>query len=244
MMVGPDGFEPSTSRLSAVRSNQLSYEPVPGQAGRIATIARPGESVKCFSLPGGGEPFRVSRMIAAGSAHSLAREVVRVVRVRIATITMDSANSSPVVLLRPVDDEGDFVGERVIPIWIGHPEAMAILLGIQDVEPQRPLTHDLLLNTLHRLGYALEQVQVTKLEGGTFHAEIVLRGPEERLEIDARPSDSMALAVREGCPIYVCETVMEEAAVVPEPADEAEAEEEVERFRRFLDSVDPSDFLH
>ncbi len=165
------------------------------------------------------------------------------VRVRIATITMDSSNSAPVVLLRPVDEEGDFVGDRVLPIWIGHPEAMSILLGLQEVPSPRPLTHDLFVGTLRTLGYTLEQVQVTRLDGGTFYAEIVLFGPEGRIGIDARPSDSMALAVREDCPIYVCEAVMDEAAIVPEPADEDE-EEQLERFRDFLDHVDPSDFIH
>lgn len=164
--------------------------------------------------------------------------------VRIASISVDSVNNAPVVLLREVDAEGAFVGEQVLPIWIGHPEAMAILLGMQDAEAPRPLTHDLFINTLTELGYRIERVEITRLDSGTFFAELTLDGPAGTIVIDARPSDSMALAVRTDCPVLVSEAVMDEASVIPEPVDEEAEEEEVERFREFLDHVDPADFTH
>ncbi len=168
------------------------------------------------------------------------RKARDMVPVRIASISVDSLNNTPVILLRPTADDGSFEGENVLPIWIGHPEAMAILLGIQGIEAPRPLTHDLISNTLERLGHSLDRVLITRIEEGTFYAELVLRGPLGEVRIDARPSDSMALAVRAGCPIYVAEAVLEEASVVPEPAEDEE--DELERFREFLDHVEPSDF--
>lgn len=162
------------------------------------------------------------------------------IQVRIANISVDSFNNAPVVLLRPISAQGSFVGDRVLPIWIGHPEAMAILLGLQGVEAPRPLTHDLFLSTLAGLGYQLERVEITRLEDGTFFAEMVLSGSSGGLVVDARPSDSMALAVRAGCDILVAEAVMDEAAVTPEPSEDDEVE--VERFREFLEHVDPNDF--
>jgi bifunctional DNase/RNase len=158
-------------------------------------------------------------------------------QVRIDSLNIDALTNSPVVLLKDV--EGD--DERVLPIWIGHAEAMAILVRLQDIEPPRPLTHDLLQNLMESLGYVLERVEVTRLEEGTFFAALVLRGDERRLAVDARPSDSMALAVRTGAPIFVAEDVWESAALITD-ADEDEQEDEVERFREFLDHVDPSDF--
>lgn len=162
--------------------------------------------------------------------------------VRIASISVDSTSNSPVVLLRRIDDEGDFIGDDVLPIWIGHAEAMAILLGIQGAEPPRPLTHDLMRGIFETLGFYLERVEITRLEEGTFYAALVLRGEERRVVVDARPSDSMALAVRVGCPIVLAQEIWEEAAVIAEEGGEDNEEQEVERFREFLEHVDPSDF--
>ncbi|MBA4369980.1 MAG: hypothetical protein C0418_00160 [Coriobacteriaceae bacterium] len=164
-----------------------------------------------------------------------------VIPVRIASLSVDSASNSPVVLLRRVDDAGDFLGDDVLPIWIGHAEAMAILLGIQGAEPPRPLTHDLMRGMFETFGFYLERVEITRLEEGTFYAALVLRGEERRVVVDARPSDSMALAVRVGCPIVLAEEVWDEAAVVAHEGG-ADEEQEVERFREFLEHVDPSDF--
>jgi uncharacterized protein len=156
------------------------------------------------------------------------------VPVQIASIGLDQASGQPVVLLREEE------GPRVMPIWIGHPEATAILIATEGLEPPRPMTHDLLLSVITTLGMILERVEITRLEEGTFYAALLLRGEDATFAIDARPSDSLALAVRVGCPVFVAESVLEEAGVVPDE----DAEEEVERFRDFLDHVDPEDFAH
>ena len=157
-------------------------------------------------------------------------------QIKIHSLNMDAMTNSPVVLLKEL--EGD--DERIMPIWIGHAEAMAILLELQDVQPPRPLTHDLLKRTLDMLEVEIDRVEITRLEASTFFAIIHLAGEGRSLEIDARPSDSMALAVRAGAPIFVAEDVWESAAIQPQEA--VDEEEEVERFREFLENIDPADF--
>jgi bifunctional DNase/RNase len=161
--------------------------------------------------------------------------------VRIAGLSLDAATEQPVLLLVPTDEEdAGGVVHRVMPIWIGHAEATAILLGIQGVEPPRPMTHDLMKAALETVGFFVSRVEITRLEEGTFYAALILHGEDREIAVDARPSDSIALALRFGCPIYIDEDIFEEAAVAVTEVDE---EEEVERFRDFLDHVDPSDFM-
>ena len=156
------------------------------------------------------------------------------IAVHIHSLGLDEQNNQPVLILREDD------GLRVVPIWIGHPEAMAIMLAVQGIEPPRPLTHDLMISIIGAAGYEVERVEITRVENGTFFATLVLKSPERTLSIDARPSDSLALSVRAGCPVFVGEEVMRSSGVIPE----AEAEEEVAAFRDFLDHVDPEDFAH
>lgn len=164
------------------------------------------------------------------------------IHVRIASLSVDAASNQPVIILRPVEPAEEPV--RLLPIWIGHAEATAILLALQGVEPPRPMTHDLLKNVLDSLDSVVSRVEITRVEDGTFYAAIVVRGEERTLAIDARPSDSIALAIRTGSPLFVAEEVFDEAAVIEvEEQDRAPAEEaEVEQFREFLEHVDPSDF--
>src|SRR5881398_645387 len=125
--------------------------------------------------------------------------------------------------------------ERYLPIWIGSVEATAIALEQQGVRPARPLTHDLLKEVIGALGRELEQVVITDLKEGTFFAELVFDGD---IRVSARPSDSVALALRIGVPIHAVDAVLEEAGlIIPD-----EQEDEVEKFREFLDSVSPEDF--
>jgi hypothetical protein len=161
--------------------------------------------------------------------------------VRIAGLSLDAVTEQPVLLLVPAA-EADAEGavRRAMPIWIGHAEATAILLGIQGIEPPRPMTHDLMKSVLETVGFFVSRVEITRLEEGTFYAALVLRGEDREIAVDARPSDSIALALRFGCPVYIDEDIFEEAAVAVTEVDE---EEEVERFRDFLDHVDPSDFM-
>jgi bifunctional DNase/RNase len=162
------------------------------------------------------------------------RRTTLVIAVHIHSLGLDEQNNQPVLILREDD------GLRVVPIWIGHPEAMAIMLAVQGIEPPRPLTHDLMISIIGATGYEVERVEITRVENGTFFATLVLKSSERTLNIDARPSDSLALSVRAGCPVFVDEEVMRSSGVIPE----AEAEEEVAAFRDFLDHVDPEDFAH
>lgn len=163
-------------------------------------------------------------------------------QVRIAGLTLDATTEQPVLLLAPVNDGAEpSDGNRALPIWIGSPEATAILLAIQGIEAPRPMTHDLMKSALEAVGFTLARIEITRLEGGTFFADLVLLGgDDEQIEVDARPSDSVALALRFGCPMYVSQVLFDEAAVEVTQVDE---EEEVERFREFLEDLDPGDFM-
>jgi len=138
-------------------------------------------------------------------------------------------SNQPIVLLREAD------GERYLPIWIGAVEATAIAFAQQGVVPPRPLTHDLLKNVLEQTGNALTEVRITEMSDGVFYASLVL---DSGVEIDARPSDSIALAIRTGARIVCSDTLLDDVGIaVPD-----EREEEVEKFREFLDHVSPEDF--
>ncbi|MDN5892638.1 MAG: bifunctional nuclease family protein [Nocardioides sp.] len=144
-------------------------------------------------------------------------------------VRVEMPSNQPIVLLREV------TGERYLPIWIGAVEATAIAFAQQGVVPPRPLTHDLLKNILDETGNSLAEVRITDMRDGVFYALLVF---EDGLEVSARPSDSIALALRTGTKIVAAESVLEEAGLaVPE-----EQEDEVEKFREFLDHVTPEDF--
>jgi uncharacterized protein len=162
------------------------------------------------------------------------------VQVRIASLALDPRTSQPVIILKPLSEEP---GEgKLLPIWIGHPEATAILLALEGAEPPRPFTHDLMKSMLEALDSYVERVDITRVEEGTFYAAITLRAEERTRIIDARPSDSIALAIRMSAPIYVAEEVFEVAAVADEPGSAPDEEAELAAFRDFLDSVNPEDF--
>jgi uncharacterized protein len=143
---------------------------------------------------------------------------------------------TPVVILREVAGQ-----HRVLPIFIGVPEAQAIALTMQNIETPRPMTHDLMKNLLDEVGAQVERITVTELREGTFFAEIILSAQGEVRTVSSRPSDAIALAIRIGSPIYADEEVLEEAGRVEQP-DEEEAEQVVEQFRDFIDHVNPEDF--
>ena len=162
------------------------------------------------------------------------------IEVRIASLAVDPRSSQPVLILRPIDEVAH--QGRVLPIWIGQPEATAILLALENVDLPRPLTHDLLKNILETLDAYVERVEITRVQDGTFYAALIIRAEERTLAVDARPSDSIALAVRTGAPVFVAEDVMESAAVSDDIGGEVDEEAELEAFREFLESVDPEDF--
>ena len=149
--------------------------------------------------------------------------------VEVVGVRVEMPSNQPIVLLREAD------GERYLPIWIGAVEATAIAFAQQGVVPPRPLTHDLLKNVLESTGNALTEVRITEMTDGVFYAQLVL---DSGVEIDSRPSDSIALALRVGAPIRCSDQVLSGAGIViPD-----EQEDEVEKFREFLEQVTPEDF--
>ena len=161
------------------------------------------------------------------------------VQVRVLGVALDAAGQR-IVLLKPLLDEAG--AGRVLPIWIGDQEATSIAIAIQGEQAQRPLTHDLMKSLLDAVNVAVERVEVTRIEDGTFFAEITLAMPEGQLVLDARPSDAVALAVRTDAPLFVAEGVLD-ASSIPAAVVESRAEEAaVDEFKKFLDDVDPEDF--
>jgi bifunctional DNase/RNase len=153
----------------------------------------------------------------------------------LAGVRVELPTNNPILLLREVD--GD---HRVLPIWIGPPEATAIAFALEGVATERPMTHDLMRDLLEALGVTVDRIVITDLRGGTFYAEIQVTADGAEHRVSSRPSDAIALAARLGTPIFADEGVLEEAAIpVAEGEDE---EEEVERFREFLNEVNPEDF--
>ena len=150
-------------------------------------------------------------------------------------VSFDMVGKQPIVLLKTVE------GNRFLPIWIGHPEAASILMKLQGANTPRPMTHDLLCDMLGELEVRCTQVAVTELRENTFFASITLSVNGRELEIDSRPSDAIALAVRSGAPIYAAEEVIAESAIEFEQNEE-ESEDVVEQFKEFLDQVSPEDF--
>ena len=127
----------------------------------------------------------------------------RIVEVKVSKLVLDETLGTPVVVLKEVD------GERLVPIWIGPAEAHAITLALERVKPERPLTHDLLKAVLDGLGAEVLKIVINELKNNTFFARIVIRCDSQLLSVDARPSDSIALALRTGSPIYVAEDVID-----------------------------------
>ena len=157
------------------------------------------------------------------------------IRLSLIGVRVEVPTNQPIVLLREDD------GTRFLPIFIGQPEATAIVYALQGEETPRPMTHDLFKSVLDDLAVKLARVEITALHDGTFYAEIELSREGGAYKISSRPSDAIALAVRmpDPVPIYAAEAVLDEAGVLFEPDDE---ESQVEEFREFLDQVRPEDF--
>ena len=149
-------------------------------------------------------------------------------------VRIELPTNQPIVLLR------EAAGSRYLPIWIGAVEATAIAFALEGVEPDRPLTHDLLQIVVDSLEVTVESVTVTELRDGIFYADLALeRHDGESVVISARPSDAIALAARTQAPIYATAAVLDDAGV--EIRDEGQ-EDEVARFRTFLEGINPEDF--
>lgn len=162
--------------------------------------------------------------------HCLMREV------QIYGVSFDMVGKQPIVLLKTIDDN------RYLPIWIGHPEAAAILMKLQGADTPRPMTHDLIVEMLDQVETKVERISVNELRDNTFFATITLSVNGSEIEIDSRPSDAIALAVRVQAPIFVAEDVIEESSIEFDQGIE-DNEQVVEKFKDFLDDVSPEDFM-
>lgn len=161
------------------------------------------------------------------------------VEVSIDSIRVSLMSQHRVVILKDIDSD------RYLPIWIGPCEADAITVTLQEMEVSRPLTHDLLKNVIGEMGGEVEYIVISDLRNDVFFARIVMSAGGKRLEVDSRPSDALALAVRLHVPVYIEEVVMEKAAVLPEEEMEAEGvageETRLDAFKDFVESLDLED---
>lgn len=155
------------------------------------------------------------------------------VEMELVGVRIELPSNTPILLLREMG------GSLFLPIWIGTAEATAIALAIEGVEPQRPMTHDLLRLVTEGLGAGVDRVVVTDLRGGTFYADLVISREGEEVKISSRPSDAIALAARTSAPVFASREVLDEVGVEIRDEDQ---EDEIERFREFLDDVQPEDF--
>jgi len=158
------------------------------------------------------------------------------VEMELVGVRVELPSNAPIVLLRETEGE-----RRLLPIFIGGPEATAIAYALENVTPPRPQTHDLMKNMLDELSANVQRIVVTELVDHTFFAEIEIMSNGRLHRVSSRPSDAIALAVRVGTPIFASEAVLDEAGhTASEEAEEAE--EVVAEFREFIEKVNPEDF--
>jgi bifunctional DNase/RNase len=219
---GPESATHSIRRLGNTGSDEDANR-------RRDSIRTAGSSTLAAAL--GGSKGRSYNGPAPHSRESLSL----LQRMSIYGVSFDMVGKQPIVLLKTVD------GNKFLPIWIGHPEAAAILMKLQGASTPRPMTHDLLSEVLESVDAKCEKVSVTELRDNTFYASITISMNGSELEIDSRPSDALALAVRCSAPIFAADDVIEESAIEFEHEVE-DTEEVVEKFKDFLDNVSPEDF--
>ena len=153
-------------------------------------------------------------------------------------VSFDLVGKQPIVLLKTAE------GNKFLPIWIGHPEAAAILMKLQSQAPPRPMTHDLMSELLEQLEAQVVRITVTELRENTFYAQITVQQDGRENEIDSRPSDAIALAIRADAPIFAADRVIEESAIAVEgdDVDQEVLEAEVAKFKSFHDEDTAEDF--
>ena len=158
--------------------------------------------------------------------------------VEVVGVRVEMPSSQPIVLLKEID------GTRFLPIWVGAVEATAIAFAQQEVIPPRPLTHDLTVQIISELGASLEAVHLTELRDGVFYANLVLRDEKNgQIILSSRPSDAIALALRTKSAIFSTPELLSESGIEIPLEESSKANEEVERFREFLDQINPEDFV-
>jgi len=153
---------------------------------------------------------------------------------KVAAIALDAVSRSPIVLLK------DATERRALPIYIGQDQARSIIAALEQQPTPRPLTHDLMLNIFHVWNVKLDRVVINALEDNTFYALLCTKMGKKEKNIDCRPSDAIAIAVREGCPIWVMEEVVLDASI---PVDREADEQEMEAFREFVAELSPEELI-
>lgn len=155
------------------------------------------------------------------------------IQMKVMGIAIDTASGSPIIVLNDLD------GRKALPIWIGSAEASAIIRKIENIKVIRPMTHDLITDIIKKTGYTVNRVEINDVEKETYYSTIYLTDGEKEVEIDARPSDAIAVAIRVNAPIFVSAKVIADGSV---SCDTEKDEEESQEFRNFIQSIKPSDF--
>jgi len=166
-------------------------------------------------------------------------------RVQVYQLATDIVTDDAVVILKEEN------GNSILPIIIGHFEASSIAIALEKIKIERPMTHDLIKNMIELLDVRIQKVVITELKGSTYYATIYLQKNDKVIEIDARPSDSIAIAIRIGCPIFVNENLLQNLPIIEysEKTSEAKSitslpdDEEKEKFKKFLEKIKPTDFI-
>jgi bifunctional DNase/RNase len=224
------GIMPCADHRLTVAVSRCAQQPRNrGGATRCARRLEPRDSGRAPEVGGDGRRHPDAYTCPTRRGATALQEMV------IYGVSFDMVGKQPIVLLKTVESN------KFLPIWIGHPEAAAILMKLQGASTPRPMTHDLLSDMLGELEVECTRVAVTELRENTFYASISLRVSGRDLEIDSRPSDALALAVRSGAPIFAADEVITESAIEFEHEVE-DTEEVVEKFKDFLDQVTPEDF--
>jgi bifunctional DNase/RNase len=156
------------------------------------------------------------------------------IEMKVAGIALDAITRSPIVLLKDASDR------RALPIYIGQEQARSIMGALENQKPPRPLTHDLIMNILEAWNMSLERVIIHSLQKDTFYAALIVKQGEIKKEIDARPSDAIAVALRTNTPIWVMEEVIADASI---PVDRDADEAEQQAFREFISNIRPEDLI-
>ncbi len=156
------------------------------------------------------------------------------IEMKVAGIALDAVTRSPIVLLKDGSDR------RALPIYIGQDQAKAIIGALENQKPPRPLTHDLIINLFVTWEVTVDRIIIHSLQDNTFYAVICLRQGETKKELDCRPSDAIAIALRTGCSIWVMEEVVADASI---PVDRDADEEERRAFRDFIANLRPEDLI-
>lgn len=156
------------------------------------------------------------------------------IEMKVMGIALDTRTGSPIVVLHDLDNR------KALPIWIGSAEASAIIRKIENLKVQRPMTHDLIIDVIEKTGYEIDRIEISDVDDETYYATIHLKNDkDEEKEIDSRPSDAIAVAIRVDAPIFVSPSVLAEGAISSDLQKDAE---EAEEFKNFIQSIKPSDF--